>query len=128
MKKILVVDDDPQIVDLVKIRLEANNYNVIFSPDGEDGVSKVKQEKPDLVIMDIMMPKMTGGDAVRILVADNATKDIPIIFLTALTDKLPYEAGHRGSINVDGHQFPAIPKPFKSEKLLLEIKKLIGDS
>jgi adenylate cyclase len=127
MKKILVVDDDPQIVDLVKIRLEANDYQVISSPDGEDGLSKVQQEKPDLVIMDIMMPKMTGGDAVRLMGADNTTKHIPIIFLTALTGKLPYEAEHRGSINVDGHQFTAIPKPFKSEKLLFEIKKLIGD-
>jgi len=127
MKKILVVDDDPEIVDLIKIRLEANNYEVISSPDGEDGISKVQQEKPDLVIMDLMMPKMQGGDAVRLLMADNITKHIPILFLTALTAGLPSEAEHRGVINIDGHQIPAIPKPFKSEKLLYEVKRMMGD-
>src|ERR1700733_13836317 len=106
MKKILVVDDDPQIVELVKIRLTNNNYEVITSPDGKDAISKIKKEEPDLVIMDIMMPNMPGGDAVRILMADSKTKDIPIIFLTALTANLPYEADHKGIINVDGHFFP----------------------
>ena len=128
MKKILVVDDDPQIVDLVTIRLRANNYEVISSPDGKDAILKAQKEQPDLVIMDIMMPNMPGGDAVRLLMADDKTKGIPIIFLTALTANLPYEADHKGIINVDGHFFPAIPKPFKPEKLLSEIKKIIEDS
>lgn len=128
MKKILVVDDDPQIVDLIKIRLKANNYEVITSPDGNDALLKVRKEKPDLVIMDIMMPNLSGGEAVRLLMADNQTKDIPVIFLTALTANLPYEAEHKGVINVDGHYFSAIPKPFKPEKLLLEIKRILGDS
>ena len=128
MKKILVVDDDPQIVELVSIRLKANNYEVISSPDGKDAILKAQNELPDLVIMDIMMPNLPGGDAVRLLMEDNKTKDIPIIFLTALTANLPYEAEHKGIINVDGRFFPAIPKPFKPEKLLLEIKKIIGDS
>jgi DNA-binding response OmpR family regulator len=125
MKKILVVDDDPQIVELIKIRLKANNYEVITSPDGKDAISKIQKEEPDLVIMDIMMPNMPGGDAVRLLMADDKTKGTPIIFLTALTANLPYEADHQGFINVDGHFFTAIPKPFKSEKLLFEIKRIL---
>jgi len=128
MKKILIVDDDPQIVNLIKIRLTANNYAVISSPDGQEAIVKAKQEQPDLVIMDIMMPHMPGGDAVRLLMADDKTKDIPIIFLTALTANLPYEADHRGIINVDGRFFTAIPKPFKPEKLLAEIKKILEES
>jgi two-component system response regulator VicR len=128
MKKILVVDDDPQIVDLIRIRLKANNYEVITSPDGDDAIVKIKKEQPDLVIMDIMMPHLAGGEAVRLLLADDKTKDIPIIFLTALTANLPYESGHKGIINVDGHYFPAVPKPFKWEKLLLEINKILSDS
>jgi len=126
MKKILVVDDDPQIVDLIKIRLGANNYAVISSPDGKDAILKIKKEEPDLIIMDIMMPNMPGGDAVRILMADNKLKNIPIIFLTALTANLPYESDHKGSINVDGQFFTAIPKPFKPERLLFEIRKILG--
>lgn len=128
MKKIIVVDDDPQIIDLIKIRLKANNYEVITSPDGNDAILKIKEEQPDLVIMDIMMPNMPGGDAVRLLMADKRTKDIPVIFLTALTSDLPYEADHKGIINVDGHYFPAIPKPFKPERLLLEIKKALEEN
>src|SRR5580692_6565174 len=128
MEKILVVDDDPQIIDLIRIRLTANNYEVITSPDGKDAILKAQKEQPDLIIMDILMPNLPGGDAVRLLMADNKTKDIPIIFLTALTANLPYEADHKGVINVDGHFFPAIPKPFKPEKLLLEIKKILGDN
>jgi CheY-like chemotaxis protein len=127
MKKILVVDDDPQIVDLLKIRLKANNYDVISSSDGNQAILKIRAEKPDLVIMDIMMPNMPGGDAVSLLMADDKTRGIPIIFLTALTANLPYEADHKGVINVDGHFFTAIPKPFKPEKLLLEIKKVLGE-
>jgi len=128
VKKILVVDDDPQIVDLIEIRLKANNYKVITSSDGDDAILKIQKEQPDLVIMDIMMPHMSGGDAVRFLMKDSKTKDTPIIFLTALTADLPYEEDHKSIINVDGHYFPAIPKPFKPEKLLLEIKKIIGDA
>jgi CheY-like chemotaxis protein len=127
MKKIMVVDDDPQILELVRIRLKANNYEVITSIEGQDAISKIRQERPDLVIMDIMLPNMSGGDAVRVLMADSKTKDIPIIFLTALTANLPYEANHQGVINVDGHFFQALPKPFKPEKLLMEIKKIIGE-
>jgi two-component system alkaline phosphatase synthesis response regulator PhoP len=126
MKKILVVDDDPQILEIIEIRLKANNYVVITSPDGKDAILKAQKEKPDLIIMDIMMPNMPGGDAVRILMADEKTKGIPIIFLTALTANLPYEADHKGVINVDGHFLTAIPKPFKPEKLISEIKKILG--
>ncbi|MBI3601717.1 MAG: response regulator [Candidatus Omnitrophica bacterium] len=126
MKKILVVDDNPDIVDLIKIRLEANNYEVISSPDGKDGILKAHQEKPDLVIMDVMMPHMQGSEAVRFLKTSPLTKGIPIIFLTAITSSKPKGADAKG-INVDGQFFTTIAKPFQPDKLLLEIKKLIGE-
>ena len=126
MLKILVVDDDPDIIELAQNRLEANNYKVISASDGKDGIKKAQQEKPDLIVMDIMMPHMQGGDAVRLLKADQLTKHIPIIFLTALASNQP-QGQEEKNINVDGKFFTAIAKPFKSEKLLFEIKKLIGD-
>jgi len=126
MKKILVVDDEQDIVDLVKNRLEANNYDVIFASDGSEGIKKAQQHKPDLIVMDIMMPNMPGGDAVRILRTDEKTKHIPILFLTGIVADM-----HKGSetqgVNVDGQFYAALAKPFKAEKLLLEIRKLIGN-
>jgi CheY-like chemotaxis protein len=126
MPKILVVDDDPDIIKLVQNRLEANNYRVISASDGEDGIKKAQQEKPDLIVMDIMMPHMQGGDAVRLLRADQLTKHIPIIFLSAVASNQP-RAQAEESINVGGEFFTAIAKPFKPERLLFEITRLIGD-
>ncbi len=126
MKTILVVDDEPELVKLLKYRLEANHYNVISASDGAEGVKKARQEKPDLIIMDILMPNLSGGDAVKILQADAATKNIPVIFFTAAVGDLS-KGDETGSINVDGHFFTAVAKPFKSEPFLNEIEKLIGD-
>ncbi len=124
MKRILVVDDEPDVIDLVKNRLEANRYKVISATDGDEGLIKAQKEKPDLVIMDILMPNMMGGEAVRQLRSDESTKHIPIIFLTAVTSRTP---NGDGGVNVDGQFYTALPKPFKPEKLLFEIKRLIGD-
>ena len=124
--RILVVDDDPGIMGVIKARLEANDYQVTCASNGEEGVKMAQSGNPDLIIMDIMMPKMQGGDAVRLLRTDSKTQHIPVLFLTAVTANMPQGAEDRG-INVDGQYYPAIAKPFKSEKLLFEIKKLIGD-
>ncbi len=122
-KTLLVVDDEPDIVMLVKSRLEANNYTVISASDGEEGIKKAQQHKPDLIIMDIIMPNLSGGEAVKILRADPATKHIPIIFLTVLaTDTL------QRNVNIDGEFYTTIAKSFEDAKLLSEIKRLIGDS
>jgi CheY-like chemotaxis protein len=125
-KKILVVDDEPAIVKVLSTRLESNGYQVITAVDGKEGIKEAKLQKPDLIVMDIMMPNLTGGDAVRILKLDNITKDIPIIFLTAVTANMPQGAENTG-VNVDGKFFTAIAKPFESKILLLEIKKLLPD-
>jgi len=79
-QSILVVDDDPGVLDVIKVRLEANDYQVITASDGEEGIKMAQSENPDLIIMDIMMPKLMGGDAVRLLRVDNNTKHIPILF------------------------------------------------
>lgn len=121
MKKILlVVDDEPDIVTLVKNRLEANNYGVISASDGEEGVRKAQQHKPDLILMDVLMPNLSGVEAVKILRSDAATKDIPIIFLTVLTTDTPQR-----NVEVDGEFYTTIAKPFEVAKLLSEIKRLM---
>lgn len=126
MKKILIVDDDPDIVDLVKNRLEANHYEVISADDGNKGIKQAQEQMPDLIIVDVLMPQMPGGDVVRFLKTDVKTKHIPVIFLTAIAVDIPQEADAKG-INVGGRFYPAIAKPFDPAKLLFEIKRLIGD-
>jgi len=126
MQKILVVDDNPEIIDVIKLRLEASGYEVIFATDGKEGIKKAKLQQPDLIIMDIMMPNLSGGDAVALLRVDSLTKEIPILFLTAITADLP-TAEDRG-INVDGQFYPAISKPFDPKKLLNVIKELLGNA
>ncbi len=99
MKTILVVDDESQVIELMKNRLEANHYNVISASDGAEGIKKAQQEKPDLILMDILMPNLSGGEAVKILQANPATKRIPVIFFTAAVGDMS-QGTETGSINV----------------------------
>ena len=124
-RRVLVVDDEQEILDVVKERLEAASYEVITSRNGTDGRAKAREEKPDLILMDIMMPDMSGGDAVRALKSDASTRDIPVIFLSAVVSA---KEGGEGSIgiNVAGINYPAIAKPFDSQKLLDEVSKHIN--
>lgn len=82
--KILMVDDDKMLIDLYKERLELAGYKVEISRDGEEGLTKVHETKPDLVLMDIMMPKVNGYEALASIKSDPSTKDIPVIILSAL--------------------------------------------
>ena len=123
-KRILVVDDEPGFVKLVKMRLEAHGYAVVTASDGQEGIAKVKQLVPDLILMDIMMPNMSGGDAVRLLKADLKTSHIPVIFLTAILEKKEEQWHHK--INIDNKLYPAIAKPFNSEEFLRKIQEVLG--
>jgi CheY-like chemotaxis protein len=125
MKTILVVDDKAEVVELLTNRLEANSYKVLCAFDGQQGILQAKQHKPDLIVMDIMMPNISGGEAVKALKADITTKDIPVIFLTAAASSVP-DGQEPVRVYVDGQFYPALGKPFKPERLLSEINKLIG--
>ena len=83
---ILVVDDEPSIVKLVKATLESRGYNVITAHDGQEAIIEAKLHKPDLILLDVMMPHMDGTEARKRLLADPVTKDIPVIHLTAVGD------------------------------------------
>ena len=89
MKKILIVDDDADIVELVNNRLRKNDYEVISSNDGKDGFKKAVEFRPDLIIMDVMMPNLSGGEVVKLLKANPTTQDIPILFFTVLATIYP---------------------------------------
>ncbi len=84
MVKILVVDDEVDITDTLKILLERRGFEVITANSGKEALEKVKKEKPDVVLLDVMMPDMSGWDVCKKIKEDNETKDIPVIMLTIL--------------------------------------------
>jgi CheY-like chemotaxis protein len=87
MKKVLVIEDNPDMRKLLSVELELMGFEPITAGGGEEGVSKAISEKPDLVLLDILMPDMDGRDTARILRRNPETKDIPIIAETALSDR-----------------------------------------
>lgn len=118
-KKILIVDDEEHILLLLENRLSKAGYSVIKANNGKDAVLMAKKELPALIIMDIFMPEIDGPKAVSILEDDPKTKDIPVIFLTALLGK--EEEKERRVVS--GRYFLA--KPFDPEELLKEVAKRI---
>ncbi len=117
MKKILVIDDDPEIVNLIKSRLEANHYEVTTAQDGEEGLKKVQHEMPNLIIVDVAMPKKDGYTFVLELGQQDDFKHIPVVVLTA-KDKM------RDLFNLEG--FPNyMIKPFVAEELLQKLSELL---
>ncbi|HEX7358213.1 MAG TPA: response regulator, partial [Ignavibacteriaceae bacterium] len=83
MKKILVIDDLPENVFMLQDRLEHDGFEVLTAYDGYAGIEKAKKELPDLILLDVMMPDITGLEVCKILVNEPTTKDIPIILVTA---------------------------------------------
>ena len=82
-KKVLIVDDEPDIVILLKSRFESNGFKTIGVYNGKEAIDKARQEKPDIILLDLLMPVMDGYEAMRCLRKDEKTRDIPIILFTA---------------------------------------------
>ena len=117
--KILVIDDDEAINQLIKVNLEFSNYKVFSATDGIKGFALCKQELPDLVILDVMMPEVDGYTVAKYIRENSSTKDIPILMLTALgmlDDKI------KGfDIGVDDY----LVKPFEIEELKVRVRALL---
>ncbi len=117
--KILLVDDEEDILALVRVRLEANNYEVITAKDGQDGLSLARSIKPNLIVLDLMLPKIDGYKVCRILKFDSRYKDIPIILFTARSKEEDKKTGF--ITGADAY----ITKPFEPKALLSKIKELL---
>jgi two-component system phosphate regulon response regulator PhoB len=121
-KTILIVEDEPKNMTLTRDMLKISGYETIEAVDGRQGVEKAKSAKPNLILMDIMMPKMDGYAACREIKADPATKNIPVIMLTAvgydLNKKLAKQMGAEGYVT----------KPFSRQQLVDAIILLLGTS
>ena len=116
-KKILVVDDEVDLVELVKIRLEANGYQVITAHSGLEGLSKATSELPDLVVLDIAMADMDGYTTLQKLREEDKTKDIPVIMLTAY-------AKMKSLFEMEGIS-DYIVKPFDPQDFLVRVGKVL---
>ena len=117
--KILLVDDDPDFVSATKIVLESK-YQVIVASEGEEGIQKARDEKPDLIILDVLLPKIDGYHVCRMLKYNEQFKSIPVILLTAKAQPEDKKIGEE--VKADAY----IVKPFQSQELLREISRLIN--
>lgn len=121
-KKILVVDDETDLLDLIEYNLTKENFEVVTATDGLKGIKKAKAEKPDLVLLDIMMPKLNGLEVCDMMRNDSELKDIPIIFLTARSDERTEVEG----LNTGADDF--MTKPISTVKLVSHIKAVLRRS
>lgn len=121
-RRILVIEDEPDLVQMVKVRLESNGYEVLVAHDGQEGLRIARTERPDLLILDLMLPKVNGYEVCTMLKQDTRYQKIPIIMFTAKAqekdEKLGLECG------ADAY----VRKPFDAKELLGQIRALLPGS
>lgn len=122
MNKILVVDDDIAINELIKINLELHGYKVIQAFDGTSAFAIAKQELPELIVLDVMMPEVDGFTVAQRIRQNSSTKDVPILMLTALSQLNDKVKGF--DIGVDDY----LVKPFEMEELFVRVRALLKRS
>src|SRR6476660_4216998 len=118
-KKILIVDDERDLVELVGVNLQRNGYEVISAHDGPGGLELARKQKPDLVILDVMMPGLSGRDVTVALKGDPDTANIPILMLTAKTEETDIIVGL--SMGADDY----VTKPFPMKVLMARIAAVL---
>ncbi len=120
--KILVVDDEIYIVHILDFSLGMEGYEVLTALDGEQALEKARAEHPDLIVLDIMMPKLDGYETCKLLKADDNTKQIPVILLSAKGRNVDQKIGFE--VGADDY----ITKPFSPRKLVERINAILGQS
>ena len=119
-KKILIIEDEPDVIDLLTLQFKkAGEFSVATATDGASGVRKAREESPALIILDLMLPNMPGLEVCKILKSDPATRDIPIIMLTAKAEEID---------RIVGLEFGAddyVTKPFSPREILLRVQAII---
>ncbi len=120
--KILVVDDEIYIVHILDFSLGMEGYEVLTALDGEQALEKARASHPDLIVLDIMMPKLDGYETCKMLKADDNTKNIPVILLSAKGRNVDQKVGFE--VGADDY----ITKPFSPRKLVERINALLGQA
>lgn len=118
-KRILVADDEKDLVYAVTLQLEARGFEVLVATNGQEALDKARQENPDLIILDLMLPKIDGYKVCHMLKFDQRYKQIPIILFSARAQESDKKAGQEAGANA------YITKPFEPNILLEKIKELL---
>ena len=118
-KRILLVEDEPDLIKLTIFRLKKAGYEVIISTDGRQGLETADKKKPDLILLDLGLPVIDGYEVCRRLKSDEKLKDIPVLIMTASTERIKDKVKEIGA---DGY----VLKPFEPKDLFLAIKKFLG--
>ncbi len=121
MKKVLLVDDSATILMMQKMALKNTKYQIITANNGEEGVARALAERPDVILMDVIMPKMTGFEAVRKLRQEPSTMDIPIIMVTTRGEPMNVEEGFESGAT------DYVTKPIDSFALLSKLRDQLGE-
>lgn len=119
-KRVLMVDDEPDLIKVVHVRLAALGYEVIAANNGLEGLKKAEKEKPDLILLDVMMPRMDGLDVLRRLKDNPGTAAIPVLMLTATDDTESISRAR--DLGVKDY----IVKPFNFDALLDSVKRYLS--
>ncbi len=119
-KRVLIVEDERDIRELIVFTLQLGAIETFEAGNGEAGVAKAQEVKPDLILMDVRMPKMTGFEACKVLKADAATKDIPVVFLSAKGQVSEIQQG------MDSGALEYILKPFAPDELLKQVQDILA--
>lgn len=117
---VLVVDDDPVIQRLLRVNFEMEGYDVIVASDGVDGLERARAERPDIVVLDIMMPRMSGLDVAKALKGDPETASIPVLLLSAKAQEADLRAGDESGADA------YLTKPFDPLQLLQRVEQLLA--
>ena len=120
-KQILCIEDEPEMIDLIRLILGRRGFEVVGAAGGKEGLEKVRQQPPELVLLDLMMPDMDGWEVYQQIKADEKTKDIPVIVVTAKAQSIDKVLGLHIA-KVDDY----IAKPFSPQDLLNSVEKVLS--
>lgn len=118
MKTLLVVDDEAGITEALNDLLSEEGFHVLVAGNGKEALERIAGKRPDLILLDFMMPVMDGREVLTALRSDSATRDIPVLMMSAMP---------RSSLPLDCQPVPFLRKPFTIDRLLVEVRRLLGD-